>query len=202
MKHGKLVALPVPVRLTLSDQGLVAACATGDRAARSQLFERHVDAVYRFIARMRGSDTDVVDDLVQATFVAAFQSAARFRGERVRAWLYGIAANLVRKHARREIRRKRALAVVAEATVAAEQAAAAQHVAPVLAHAPDPITLARLPVAIAALPHDLRAALVLVDLEGERGIDAAAALGVPEGTLWRRVYHARKTLRDMLGGEP
>ena len=60
--------------------------------------------------------------------------------------------------------------------------------------------LAKLPAAIAALPHDLRAALVLVDLEGERGRDAAATLGIPEGTLWRRVFTARKQLREALGG--
>jgi DNA-directed RNA polymerase specialized sigma24 family protein len=40
---------------------------------------------------------------------------------------------------------------------------------------------------------------VLVDLEGERGIDAAAALGIPEGTLWRRVHEARVRLREELG---
>ena len=58
----------------LTDEGLVAACATGDRAARALLFERHVDTVHRFVARMRASDPDTVDDLVQATFVSAFES--------------------------------------------------------------------------------------------------------------------------------
>ncbi len=181
MKVGQIVQLRPDADPVLTDEGLVAACATGDRAARAQLFERHVDAVHRFIARMRGSDSDVVDDLVQGTFIAAFGAAARFRGgDRVRGWLYGIAANLVRKHARTEIRRKQALAVVAE-----------QLPAP---RASDPLALARLPAAIAALPHDLRAAIVLVDLEGERGVDAAAALAIPEGTLWRRVYQARQTI--------
>jgi DNA-directed RNA polymerase specialized sigma24 family protein len=42
---------------------------------------------------------------------------------------------------------------------------------------------------------------VIVDIEGERGVDAAAALGIPEGTLWRRVSHARQALRAALGGE-
>lgn len=173
----------------LSDAGLLAACATGDRAARALLFERYVDAVHRFIARMRASDPDAVDDLVQATFLAAYGSAERCRGESARAWLYGIAANLVRGYARREIRRKQALRLVAE-----------DHPGPYRAR--DAALVARLPAAIEALPHDLRAALVLVDLEGERGVDAAAALGVPEGTLWRRVFYARKALRAALGGEP
>ena len=187
MKRGSLVQLhPDAAVEDLTDEGLVAACATGDRAARALLFERHVDPVHRFIARMRGSDSDVVDDLVQGTFIAAFQCAARCTTPHVRGWLYGIAANLVRKHARGEIRRKQALAVVARE-------------APAVARMGDPITLARLPAAIAALPHDLRAALVLVDLEGEKGSEAAAALGIPEGTLWRRVYHARQQLRVALG---
>jgi len=191
-KRGQLVQLRPEARIEdLSDAGLVAACATGDRTARGLLFERHVDAVHRFAARMRGSDADTVEDLVQATFVAAFQGAAKFRGERVIAWLYGIAANLVRAHARHEIRRKRALSSVAD-------------VAQVTWHAAmpaNPALLARLPEAIAELPHDLRAAFVLIDLENERGRDAAEALGIPEGTLWRRVFHARKTLRDVLGGD-
>ncbi|MGE0870990.1 MAG: RNA polymerase sigma factor [Kofleriaceae bacterium] len=170
----------------LGDEALLAACATGDRSACALLFERYVTSVHRFIARMRGSDADVVDDLVQATFLAAFQGAPRFRGTNARSWLYGIAANTVRNYARREIRRKRALFVIAEREPERDTR--------------DPVLLARLPQAIAALPHDLRAALVLVDLEGERGHDAAAALGVPTGTLWRRVFYARKALREALGG--
>lgn len=170
----------------LTDEGLVAACATDDRAARALLFERYVDVVHRCIRRMRGSDPDSVDDLVQATFLAAFQAAARFRGGHVRGWLLGIACNQVRNYARSEIRRKRAFEVVAETPPPPRTA--------------DPILAVRLPAAIAALPHDLRAALVLVDLEGERGSDAAAALGIPAGTLWRRVFEARQALRAALGG--
>ena len=188
MKRGTLVQLHAAAVEDLTDEGLVAACATSDRAARALLFERHVDAVHRFIARMRGSDSDVVDDLVQATFLAAFGAAAKCKTGHVRGWLYGIAANLVRHHARGEIRRKAALAVVARETEA-------------VARMGDPVTLARLPAAIAALPHDQRAALVLVDLEGEKGCDAALALRIPEGTLWRRVYHARQALRAALGGD-
>jgi RNA polymerase sigma factor (sigma-70 family) len=190
MKRGELVQLRPEARVEeMSDAGLVAACATGDRAARALLFERHVSAVHRFVARMRGSDADAIDDLVQATFLSAFESAGRFEGERAVGWLYGIAANHVRAYARREIRRKRALVSVAE-------------VAPSARSSSNAALIARLPEVIASLPHDLRAAFVLVDLEGELGREAAAALGVPEGTLWRRVFHARKALREALGGEP
>ncbi len=173
----------------MSDPGLVAACAAGDRTARALLFERHVDAIHRFVARMRASDADVVDDLVQMTFLRAFGAASRFRGTTARAWLHGIAANVVKEHARKEIRRKRALTVVAETVCATTSPR-------------DPtLALARLPGAIAALPHALRAAFVLVDLEGERGSDAASALGIPQGTLWRHVYEARCALREALHGD-
>jgi RNA polymerase sigma factor (sigma-70 family) len=187
MKRGVLVQLRPSTGIEdLSDEGLVAACATGDRAALALLFERHVYAVHRFVSRMAGADANAIDDLVQATFVSAFQAAARCRGTQVRAWLFGIAANHVRGFVRREIRRKNAMRAAAE--LLAETTGPAN---------PD---LARLPGAIAALPHDLRTALVLIDIEGEKGKDAAAALGIPEGTLWRRVFYARQALRAALGG--
>ena len=51
MKLGQLLQLRPPGVRELSDEALAAACATGDRAAQSLLFERHVEAVHRFIAR-------------------------------------------------------------------------------------------------------------------------------------------------------
>jgi len=175
----------------LGDEGVVAACATGDAVARAALFERHVDAIHRFTNRML-CGRDGADDLVQATFLAAFGAAARFEaGRSVRSWLYGIAANLVRDHARREGRRRRVLSAVAdchrdEPSVALDAVARER--------------LARLPAAIAALSHDHRAALVLVDLEGQAGRDAARALGIPDGTLWRRVFEARRAVRATIEG--
>jgi RNA polymerase sigma-70 factor (ECF subfamily) len=189
VKKGELVQLRPEARVEeMTDGGLVAACAAGDRTARALLFERHVDAIHRFVGRMRATDADALDDIVQGTFVRAFQSAGRFRGASARSWLYGIAANVVREHARKEIRRKRALSLVAEEP---------QH----SASAGNALLLAKLPDAIASLSHDQRVVFVLVDLEGERGSDAAAALGIPEGTLWRRLHEARTTLRRALGGD-
>jgi len=172
----QLRAEPVSVE-SLSDDALIAACGTGDRAARALLFERFLGVVHRFVARMRGSDPDAIEDLVQATFISAFQSAPRYR----------IAANHTRTYARGEIRRKRALGVVADE-------------APRTVEPGNLALLAKLPEAIASLSHDLRAVVVLVDLEGERGADAAAALGIPQGTMWRRLYNARQALRAALEG--
>jgi RNA polymerase sigma-70 factor (ECF subfamily) len=188
MKAPVIELRPVPANNeSLSDDALIAACGTGDRAARALLFERYLVIVHRFIARMRASDPDAIEDLVQATFVSAFQAATRYRGGNAKGWLLGIAANHTRTYARGEIRRKRALGVVAEES-------------PRTVEPTDLALLTKLPAAIASLPHDQRAVVVLVDLEGERGADAAAALGIPEGTMWRRLYHARQALRVALEG--
>lgn len=188
MRRGTLVQLrPAADIADLTDEGLAAACATGDRAAQGLLFERHADAVYRFIARMRTSDASSVDDLVQATFIAAFRSAGTFRGPRLQSWLFGIAANVMRTYVRKEVARRRV------ATSLAEQPAAE----PV---SPRDANVIRLREAIASLSPKLREVIVLVDLEGESGIDCAAALGIPEGTVWRRLSEARAKLREALGG--
>lgn len=192
MKLGQLISLRHARSATsvaeLSDDALAAACATGDRAAQSLLFERHADAVYRFIARMRSSDSDSVDDLVQATFIAAFKSADRFRGPKLSSWLFGIAANVLRTYVRSEVARKRVATSFADEPLpeAHERKEA------------DVIAVRR---ALAALPAKLREVLVLVDLEGARGHEAAAALEISEAKLWRRVAKARAELRAILTRE-
>lgn len=190
MKLGQLVQLRPATRTEdLSDEGLAAACATSDRAAQGLLFERHVDAVYRFIARMRTSDASSVDDLVQATFIAAFASAHRFRGPKLSSWLYGIAVNVMRSYVRKEVARRRVASSLAGQP------------------APEPVAprdadTARMLAAIEALSPKLRAVIVMIDLEGASGVDVATALRIPEGTVWRRLSDARAKLRDALGGEP
>jgi RNA polymerase sigma-70 factor (ECF subfamily) len=189
MKTGQLVQLRPLARIEdLSDEGLAAACATGDRAAQGLLFERHVDAVHGFIARMRGADSALVDDLVQATFMAAFHSAKNFKGPKLRSWLYGIAANIVRSHIRKEVARRRAVTSLGDQPAEADVR-------------PADVDVVKLRAAITTLSPKFREVLVLVDLEGERGTDVAVALGVPEGTVWRRLSEARKRLRAALGDE-
>lgn len=188
MKLGQLVQLRPSTSIEeLSDEALAAACATGDRAAQGLLFERHADAVYRFIARMRGSDASSVDDLVQATFIAAFKSADRFKGPKLQSWLYGIAANVMRTYVRKEVARKRVASSLADQPVVVEVA-------------PRDADVERLRRAIESLAPKYREIIVLVDLQGENGSDAAAALGIPQGTLWRRLSEARAKLREALGG--
>jgi RNA polymerase sigma-70 factor (ECF subfamily) len=182
----------VPLRRSeLSDEALLASCGVGDPAALGQLFDRHHEAVYRLISRLLRAEPAETDDLVQLTFMAAWRSARGYTGKgSVKSFLFGIAANIVRRHFRTTRRRRDALASIPEPAPGGtphEAASRAQQVK-------------RLAAALDELPHDLRAAYVLCDLEDLSGAEAARALDVREGTLWRRLHEARRALRDAIEG--
>jgi RNA polymerase sigma-70 factor (ECF subfamily) len=175
----------------ISDEALLASCGVGDSAALGALFDRHHEAVYRLISRLLRAEPAETDDLVQMTFLEAWRSAAKFSGRgSVKSFLYGIAANTVRHHFRSTQRRRSAHAALPE---------------PSPSHRPDESALRaqqleRLSCALDKLPHDLRAAYVLCDLEDIPGVEAAQVLGCRVGTLWRRLHDARRALRDAIDG--
>jgi len=177
----------------LTDEALVAACATGDTAALAALFDRHHRLVLRFVARASSAGASDVEDLAQTTFLELWRSSPRFRANgSARSWMLGIAANLVRHYVRGEVRRRSAMAGLAERP---ERGAAR----------PDDLAarrqlIDRLARGVDELPHDLRVAFVLCDLEEVPAVEAARALGVRQGTMWRRLHDARRRLRDILAG--
>jgi RNA polymerase sigma-70 factor (ECF subfamily) len=155
-----------------------------------ELFRRHVPAVRGTLRRLHTLDERDVEDLVQTTFLEVRRSATTFRARAaVGTWIVGIALNLARHHVRGEHRRRVAMSAVAEVAGSAGQ------------RRPDDEAarrqmLGRLQPAFEALPSYLRLAFTLCDLEGMRGTEAARALRVPEGTVWRRVHEARLRLRE------
>jgi RNA polymerase sigma-70 factor, ECF subfamily len=171
----------------LSDRALISAVAEGDQVALGALYDRYHRDVYRMVAHLIRGDS-LVDDFVQSTFLEAYRSARRFRGDSaVKTWLFGIAANLVRVHRRSEQRRERA--TVALATVP-----------PATTPTPgEAITLEQqrrwLAAAIETLTPALREVYVLCVIEEMPGKEAAAALGIREASLWRRLSDARTALR-------
>ncbi len=177
--------------LEMSDEALVAACAVGENAALGALFDRHYDAVRRFLARMSGTDDRDLDDLVQVTFTAVPRAARSFDGRAaVRTWLLGIANNVARHHVRAEVARKRLARSVA--AVSAPSATDGN------ADVEERERAQRLHVAVLGLPDKVREAFVLVYLEGVPGKDVADLLGVGEGTIWKRLFQARALLRDAM----
>lgn len=178
----------------MSDDALLTACAAGEAAALGALFDRHGERIGGFLRRVLRSAENDVADLLQATFLEAQRSARRFRGRSsVSTWLIGIAANIARHHARGEQRRAKAqakLAVSPQAQVRTPGEEAERRE-----------MLERLPGAIDALPPDVRLTYVMCEIEDIPGRDAARALGVSEGTIWRRLHEARNALRRMIAGE-
>lgn len=178
------------------DAALIARVATGDVSALGAAFDRWHRDVYAFLTRLRGTREDV-DDLVQATFVALPEAAARWTPESsARGFVLGVAL----RHARRERRRFfRRLALwrarSADLDLPTEGPDPERSVA-------DREDLARLQRALQALPEAQRETLLLVEVEGLKGEDAAHAMGIPVNTVWTRLHHARNALRASLRRGP
>lgn len=178
----------------MSDEALLAACATGEQAALAALFDRHHRTVLRFVARAYGVDGASADDVLQVVFLEIYNHAARFEGRSAPlSWMLGIAANVTRKHLRSAGRRARL--VVAYGSDGTQSQTPAE---------PDRALerrerVARLQAAVDALPEALREAFVLCDAEGVSGVEAARILNLKEGTLYRRLHDARRRLRAALG---
>ncbi len=172
----------------LSDEALVAACSTGDSAALGALFDRFHTAVYRVAGRFPLTDELARDDLVQATFLEVARVASSFRGaSSVRTWILGIAANLARRMYRGEQRRR-----------ARQGSYVAQPVAPpvsVDALVDRRALLAQIQAAVGALSEAHQVAFVLCDLEQLPHAEVAQSLGIPAGTLARRLHDARAAMR-------
>jgi RNA polymerase sigma-70 factor (ECF subfamily) len=163
----------------------------GDRAALEVFYRRHVADVTRFVAR-RISDPHTVDDLTTEVFLAAIDTAERYQAGRgsPRAWLLGIARNVVaaewRRHAGELDKAQRAGGhryLDGDDIVRLEEQIDAQREARAL-HA-----------TLSALPERLRSVIELVDLDGLTLAEAAAALSIRNGTARVRLHRARKRLK-------
>jgi RNA polymerase sigma-70 factor (ECF subfamily) len=157
------------------------------------LFDRHAEAVHRYLGRRVG---DLADDLVSETFLIGFRRRSAYRPEHVevRPWLIGIATNLVHGHVRSELRRYRALG-----RAAAEP----------LRHGADPGDSAdrldaqamRGPLAgaLAGLKARDRDVLLLFAWAQLSYEEIAAVLDIPLGTVRSRLNRARRQTRSALG---
>ncbi len=167
------------------DHTLLARWRGGDGAAGDALFERHFDAIYSFFARKVSGD---VSDLVQKTFVGLTEGRDRFAGEvSPRAYLYGIARNVLYAHYR-EARRDRQLSFEVRSLHDLEPTPSAR----VAAGRESRLLLE----ALRHIPLDLQIAVELHFWEGLSGPEMAAILAVPEGTVRSRIRRALDKLRE------
>lgn len=185
----------------LSDAGLLQAHVDGDPAAFGVLFTRHRDRLWAVALRTMGNPEDAADGL-QDGLVAAFRRAGSFRGEaQVTTWLHRVVVNaclldwIRGQGARRRCPARRSRR---PGRPADPGSADTWH---------DPADLAvaderrRLVLeALATLPEEQRAALVLVDMEGYSVAEAAVILDCAEGTVKSRCSRGRSRLAGLLGG--
>jgi RNA polymerase sigma-70 factor (ECF subfamily) len=167
------------------EAALIATAAAGDTPAFARLVTLHQGAVRGFLRRLTGSHADA-DDLAQDTFVTAWMRLGAFRpGESFRAWLCGVAWRKWLARTRSEGRRLRR-----ERTAAEPDADGQPHLDRRLDAA----------AALAVLPPEQRAAVALCLAAEFSHAEAAAALGLPLGTVKSHVTRGRKRLLEVLGG--
>jgi RNA polymerase sigma factor (sigma-70 family) len=159
------------------------------------IYERHFTEIHRYIAGRLGRD--VADDIAADTFVIALRKRDGFDPMRgtVRAWLYGIATNLVARQQRAELRRYRALARAGARDLA--EGHEERVVSLVAAEGLQP----RLASALARLSREERDVLLLVALADFSHEEISQALGIPYGTVGSRLNRARRKIRTALGQE-
>ena len=163
----------------------------GDQEAFATLI-RHYDSGLRALAYRLLGDRDRMDDALQEAYVKAFRALPRFRGQsRLSTWLYRIAYNACLD----ELQRSRRVVQLPLDGVA-ERAQPGLDPGDVAALRTD------LAQALATLPVEERAAVLLVDAQGFDYRDAGRVLGVPEGTVASRLNRARAALRRALGDAP
>jgi RNA polymerase sigma-70 factor (ECF subfamily) len=170
------------------DPAVLARARRGDQRAFA-LLVRHYDDGLRALAYRLLGDRDRMDDALQEAYVSAFRALPAFRGDSaVGTWLYRIAYNACIDELRRE-RQVVPLESVRER--------------PDPRPGPGELLPERhlLAGALAALPAEDRAAVLLVDAQGFDYRSAAEILGVPEGTVASRLNRTRAALRRFLSDD-
>jgi RNA polymerase sigma-70 factor (ECF subfamily) len=173
----------------LNDGQLIARVLNGDRAAERQMYDLHVDRVFRLAYRMTG-DEMMAEDYTQEAFIRAFDKLDTFEGRSaLSTWIHSIAVSVILSGLRKVKRLRNREAEMNELTERTVGLAGT-----------DVELKIRLHQAIDALPDDLRMTFVMHDIEGYKHNEIAAIFDAPTGTIKSRLSRARQALRDDLTG--
>jgi len=171
----------------VTEPQLVQRVRDGDHAAARELYDAHVDRVYRICYRFAGEE-HMAQDFAQETFVRAFTKIDTFRGDsRFGTWLGSIAAtvslNGLRKAKRFRGRETELLDDFRAAPTGSRL---------------EPDLESKLQIAIEGLPDGYRTVFILHDLEGYTHEEIGGMLGIQAGTSKSQLFRARSRLRDEL----
>jgi RNA polymerase sigma-70 factor (ECF subfamily) len=170
-----------------SDLELITRVVTeDDRAAFGELVKKHQSAVRAFLRQLTRGDAAWADDLAQETFVIAYKTLARFRGDSaLSSWLLGIAHNQFRNARRRQRE-------IPHETLPEQQY---QHEP---SHADSTALHQDLAAAVSQLSTDEQAALHVCYQQGLSHSEAATVLGWPIGTVKTHLARSKEKLRHLL----
>jgi RNA polymerase sigma-70 factor (ECF subfamily) len=188
-----------PITTETGDHELMARLAAGDDLALNALMRRWSDRIVSFLYRMTGRH-DAAVDLAQETFVKLYQARARYRprGGEFSTWLFAIASNLAKNHARWRSRHPEvSLDAPADDQINSLPEPRSNEVSPDQA-AVSHETEDRVRAAILALPDELREALMLFIHEQLGYADIAHIMGCSPKAVETRIYRARQILKDRL----
>jgi RNA polymerase sigma-70 factor (ECF subfamily) len=183
-----------------SDVHLVERARAGDLDAFNALVDLYQRQVYSLCLRMLGT-REAAEDATQEVFLSAYRRLGDFRGGQFRSWLLRIATNVSID----ELRRRKRYAVVPLEREAGGEAVTVE--APDPKAGPEELALgtelrASLERALATLPPEQRAAVVLADVQGLSYEEVAGVLGCSLGTVKSRIFRARERLRAFLQALP
>lgn len=165
----------------------------GDPAAVEAFVRSTIDRTHAMAVRLVGPDE--AEDLVQEVYLRAFRGLPAYRGEAAPStWLWRIAMNVVRDAWARRRREREAAAEAVEV----EALAGAPDLDPAL-RAEERELDAAVAAALGDLEEEERAVIVLREAEGMDVSEAAAVLGVAEGTVKSRLHRAKAALRRAVG---
>ena len=182
-----------------SDAELLSAHVHGDSAAFGVLFSRHRDRLGAVALRTMGNPEDAADGL-QDGLVAAYRRAGTFRGDAaVTTWLHRVVVNAC-------LDRLRAAKVRRADPLPDDVETLGDRGGPTATGAEDPADRVvaserreQVLRALATLPAETRAALVLVHMEGYPVSEVAQMLDCPPGTVKSRCSRGRARLAELLG---
>lgn len=179
------------------DQLLVERAQHGDRAAFNLLVAKYQRRLLRLVVRLV-HDPAEAEDVVQESFIKAYRALRHFRGEAAfYTWLYRIGVNTAKNHLVSQGRRPHPGA----ARASADEAEEAEHLRDIAT--PEAMFASKqiagtVHAAVAALPLELRTAIVLRELEGMSYEEISEVMACPLGTVRSRIFRAREAIAEKL----
>ena len=171
----------------MDETRLIERVRQGEAAAERELYDTHVDRIYRLAYRLTG-DPDLAQDMTQETFIRAFDKMEQFRGEAAfSTWLGSIATSVIYNGLRKVKRFRQREVVLEEADSLGGQSVEAE-----------PDLKEKLSRAIDDLPTKYRMVFVMHDVEGYTHKEISDAMGTQVGTSKAQLFRARSKLRAAL----